>query len=163
MPEEAGWYPDPKNEAPFRFYDGRKWTKSVADQQPGAERVDDGPVEGGLLGLLEHQPVNEPLQPEAARPSTSGYVPLDQHIPLQAPSWAAPLPEGEEPAAPGEWAPPAAPPQAAPPPPPPPSASPPPPPPSPRWAASGPPLPIPDARPNPHALLGTGTTLLPWT
>ena len=116
MPEEAGWYPDPKNEAPFRFYDGRKWTKSVADQQPGADRVDDGPVEGGLLGLLEHQPVNEPLDPELGRPTTTGYVPLDAHIPLSAPAWAAPLPGAEPPVDPN-WAPPAAPTAPAPPPP----------------------------------------------
>src|SRR4029079_15189274 len=97
MPEEAGWYPDPKNEAPFRFYDGRKWTKSVADQQPQAERIDDGPVEGGLLGLLEHERVNAP-QPEITRPASNGYIPLGDHVPLTAPIWA-PEPEGD-PAAP---------------------------------------------------------------
>ncbi|MGZ4709865.1 MAG: DUF2510 domain-containing protein [Acidimicrobiales bacterium] len=143
MPEEPGWYPDPKNEAPFRFFDGRKWTKSVADQQTGADRVDDGPVEGGLLGLLEHQPVNEPLPPEANRPAPGGYVPLDQHIPLSAPSWAAPLPEGET--EPAESTPPAAPPPpaAAPPPPPPP------PPPAPPAGQSQPPPPAPPPPPPP--------------
>src|SRR3954470_20364469 len=136
MPDEPGWYPDPKNEAPFRFYDGRKWTKSVADQQPQAARVDDGPVEGGLMGLLEHERVNEPM-PEVVRPTT-GYVPLGDHIPLTAPTWGPlpdeiaegtpppPAPAPPAPSAPqADWPPPAAP---APPAPAPPAAAPAPPP-----------------------------------
>jgi hypothetical protein len=68
MPEEPGWYPDPKGEANFRFYDGRKWTKSLAAEPPVVERPDDGPVEGGLLGLLAHQPVDPPIEPEQPEP-----------------------------------------------------------------------------------------------
>ena len=64
MPDDPGWYADPKGEANFRFYDGRKWTNSVAVEKPGEVREDDGPVEGGLMGLLEHQPINTPLEPE---------------------------------------------------------------------------------------------------
>ena len=49
MPDEPGWYPDPKREANFRFFDGRKWTKSVAADRPGGAAGDEGPVVGGLM------------------------------------------------------------------------------------------------------------------
>jgi len=64
MPDEPGWYADPSGEANFRFYDGRKWTNSLAAEKPGEVREDDGPVVGGLMGLLEHQPINTPMEPE---------------------------------------------------------------------------------------------------
>jgi hypothetical protein len=97
MPEEPGWYPDPKGEANFRFHDGRKWTKSVADAPPGAERPDDGPVEGGLLGLLAHQPVNQPAEPgsSASPPLTPWPSDPDAYTPRAAPAWSDP-PEADE-------------------------------------------------------------------
>jgi len=61
MPDEPGWYPDPKGEANFRFYDGRKWTKSVAAERPDAQVASDGPVVGGLMGLLDHRPERVPM------------------------------------------------------------------------------------------------------
>ncbi len=117
MPEEPGWYPDPKGEANFRFYDGRKWTKSVAADRPDAtEEHDDGPVVGGLMGLLEHQPERIPMDAEGDLKPLWG-----KEQPLLAP------PGASAPAAPT----PAPPPAAAPPPPPPPARpAPPPPPPS---------------------------------
>ena len=120
MPEEPGWYPDPKGEANFRFYDGRKWTKTVAAEKPAAERPDDGPVEGGLMGLLDHMPVNRPMEPEAAPPPRY----FDEHHPPTAESTAPPPPLPAE-------KPPPPPAQAPPPPPPPPAPTPPPPPPPP--------------------------------
>jgi Protein of unknown function (DUF2510) len=108
MPDEPGWYPDPKGEANYRFHDGRKWTKSVAEEPPNLVAEEDH-VEGGLLGLLEHQPENQPFA-DASTPPTPP--------PAAAPAPAAPPP----PAA-------AAPPPPAAAPPPPPSAPPPPPPP----------------------------------
>jgi Protein of unknown function (DUF2510) len=110
MPEEPGWYPDPKEEANYRFYDGRKWTKSLAAEPPVAERPDDGPVEGGLLGLLEHQPVNTPLDPELHTPPPR--TDPDAHVPLAPPAWSS-VPVAETPPPP----PPPPPPPAPPPPP----------------------------------------------
>ena len=34
--QRQGWYPDPKNPAQYRYYDGNKWTETTAngDQDP---------------------------------------------------------------------------------------------------------------------------------
>lgn len=32
-----GWYPDPLDRAPLRFFDGDRWTADVADQPPGRD------------------------------------------------------------------------------------------------------------------------------
>ena len=34
--QRQGWYPDPKNPAQYRYYDGNKWTEMTAngDQDP---------------------------------------------------------------------------------------------------------------------------------
>jgi hypothetical protein len=106
MPDEPGWYPDPKGEANFRFFDGRKWTKSVAADRPGGAAVEDGPVTGGLMGLLDHQPERVPMIAEGDPEPLWG-----KEQPLLNPPTAAPA--------------------APPPPPPPPAAAPPPPPPPP--------------------------------
>ncbi len=122
MPDEPGWYPDPKGEANFRFYDGRRWTKSVAAESPTAEVTKDEPVVGGLMGLLEHQPERVPMgREDEPKPLWGKEQPL-----IEAPEAAAPAP----PPAPAAAPPPA--PVAPPPPPPPaPKAAPPPPPPPP--------------------------------
>jgi hypothetical protein len=127
MPDEPGWYPDPKGEANYRFYDGRKWTKSVAADRPDAEGTSDGPVVGGLMGLLDHRPERVPMAAEEdPEPLWGREQPLlDPNVDVSPPRQSAPAP----PPPPPESAP------APPPPPPPPSsasAPPPPPPPPPR-------------------------------
>jgi Protein of unknown function (DUF2510) len=125
MPDEPGWYPDPKGEANFRFYDGRRWTKSLAAERPDAVQEEQPPaVAGGLMGLLDVQPEFIPMEPEEA--------PAPRWAPAQAPN-----PNMGQQVAPA--APPAPAPAVAPPPPPPPAAQeppatppPPPPPPPPR-------------------------------
>ncbi len=120
MPDEPGWYPDPKGEANFRFFDGRKWTKSVAADPPNSATGDDGPVVGGLMGLLDHQPERMPMIAEGDPEPLWGK---EQPLYTQAPT---------PPAAPETPPPPPPPPPRAAPPPPPPPAPPPPPPPPPR-------------------------------
>ena len=72
MPDEPGWYPDPKQEANFRFFDGRRWTKSLADSPPlPVDEEQPPPVAGGIMGLLEVQPEFVPLEPEAPPPSAT--------------------------------------------------------------------------------------------
>jgi len=123
MPDTPGWYPDPKGEANYRFFDGRKWTKSVAADPPVATEHDTGPVVGGLMGLLDHQPERIPMIAESDPEPLWG-----KEQPLYDPSPAsAPAPAPAEP--PAQAAPP--PPPAAPPPPPPAADRPPPPPPPP--------------------------------
>jgi hypothetical protein len=105
MPDEPGWYPDPKGQANFRFHDGRKWTNSVADDKPGEVRVDDGPVEGGLLGLLDHQPINTPMEPEkpfSAAPTAVPGPPPPPAPPPQVPADEVPPPPPPPPGQPTE-------------------------------------------------------------
>ncbi len=129
MPDEPGWYPDPKGEANFRFYDGRRWTKSLAAERPEVVTEEQPPpLAGGLMGLLDVQPEFIPMEPEAPPP----------------PKWASAQAQQRNPNAgqPIAAAPAAAPPSAPVPPPPPPAAAqeapaerpapPPPPPPPPR-------------------------------
>ena len=98
MPDEPGWYADPKGQANFRFYDGRKWTNSVAAEMPGEVREDDGPVEGGLLGLLDHQPINTPLEPEKPfQPQAAPPGPAP--APAPAPQASPPPPPSASPTA----------------------------------------------------------------
>jgi len=129
MPDEPGWYPDPKGEANFRFFDGRKWTKSVAADRPAGAEVDTGPVVGGLMGLLDHQPERMPMIAESDPEPLWG-----KEQPLLNPPPDAPPPTPP----PAQVAPP--------PPPPPPAADPPPPPPPPRAAPPPPPPPPPPSR-----------------
>ena len=128
MPDEPGWYPDPKGEANFRFYDGRRWTKSVAAQRPDAVAEEQPPVvAGGLMGLLDVEPEFIPMEPEAPPPPKWATTEAQQRNPdAGQPRVQAPPPP---PATPEATAPP---PAAAPPPPPPPAAAPPPPPPPPQ-------------------------------
>ncbi len=118
MPEEPGWYEDPKHEANFRFYDGRRWTKSVAEQRPDmVQEEPPPPVAGGLMGLLEVQPEFVPMEPEAPpAPRWATAAPQERNPNAGQPRADAP---GAPPAA-APPAPPPPPPQAAPPPPPPP-------------------------------------------
>ena len=130
MPDEPGWYPDPKGEANLRFYDGRRWTKSVATELPEAAREEQPPVvAGGLMGLLDVQPEFIPMEPEAPPAPRWGSSEAQQRNPDAGKprvAAAAPPPAAPPPAAPAAAA-------ASPPPPPvreapPTSASPPPPP-----------------------------------
>jgi hypothetical protein len=122
MPEEPGWYEDPKHEANFRFYDGRRWTKSVAERRPDMVEEEPPPaVAGGLLGLLDVQPEFIPMEPEAPPPPRwSTTAPQERNPNAGQPRPSSP---GAPPAvapAPTPAAAPPPPPQAAPPPPPPP-------------------------------------------
>jgi hypothetical protein len=140
MPDEPGWYPDPRGEANFRFYDGRRWTKSLAAAMPEAVQEEQPPVvEGGLMGLLDVQPEFVPMEPEAPPPPRWASAGAQERNPNagQPRQPAASQPTAPPPAAapPPVAAPPVAPPPAAaappPPPPPPPAQAPPPPPPPP--------------------------------
>ncbi len=31
---KAGWFYDPRSEAPYRFWDGARWTEHTADERP---------------------------------------------------------------------------------------------------------------------------------
>jgi hypothetical protein len=119
MPDEPGWYPDPKGEANFRFYDGRRWTKSLAADLPDAVTEEQPPaVAGGLMGLLDVQPEFIPMEPEAPPAPRWASAPAQQRNPDAgqpvAPAVApAPAPAAAQEAPPDPPAPP-------PPPPPPP-------------------------------------------
>ena len=119
MPDEPGWYPDPKGEANFRFYDGRRWTKSLAaDHARGRPGEQPPVVEGGLMGLLDVQPEFVPMEPEAPPPPRWASTGQQERNPNAG--------QPRQPAATPPTAPPTAPPPAAAPPPtaPPPAAAP---------------------------------------
>jgi hypothetical protein len=139
MPDDPGWYPDPKGEANFRFYDGRRWTKSLAAEPPIPVQEEQPPaVAGGLMGLLEVQPEFIPMEPEAPPAPRWASTAAQERNPnagqprqpaaaAPAPAPPAPAPPAPAPSVPGP--PPV--PQTAPPPPPPAQQAPPPPPPPP--------------------------------
>lgn len=46
----AGWYPDPRREAPYRYWNGDAWTARMRDRRPVTRRMVASVVVGALFG-----------------------------------------------------------------------------------------------------------------
>ncbi|RKR73146.1 DUF2510 domain-containing protein [Frondihabitans australicus] len=76
----AGWYDDPAGAAPYRWWDGDRWTTRTLDHAPAsptaAVSLDSSPGEAvapppGSAAAGPAEPVSAPVEPVAARPDGS--------------------------------------------------------------------------------------------
>ncbi len=66
----AGWYPDPEDNAQFRYWDGGRWTEHRAPRTGPAAQAGPAPVPGPGVGRTEPVP-REPPDEEAAEAGAS--------------------------------------------------------------------------------------------
>lgn len=91
-PPPAGWYPDPSGRAPFRYWDGSRWTEHT-DQGTAPSPSPAAPLPPNFGAPTPQQPGYPPAQPAAYAPAQpAGFAPAQ-------PSGYPPA--GYPPAAPG--------------------------------------------------------------
>lgn len=91
-PPPAGWYPDPSGRAPFRYWDGARWTEHT-DQGTAPAPSPTAPMAPSA-----------PLAPSApAAPTAPMYTPAAPGYQPAAPAYTAPAPMGGAAPAGGNW------------------------------------------------------------